>query len=67
MDVGPVRPNSFYFADANGGANAIKYKVCVGERRGVITERATQETRGRLAQWSRVAVVIVISGHHITP
>lgn len=40
---------------------------CVGARRGVITERATQETRGRLAQWSGVAVVIVISGHHITP
>ena len=43
--------------------------VCVRkrERRGVITERATQGTRGRLAQWSRVAVVIVISGHHATP
>lgn len=40
---------------------------CVGARRGVITERATQETRGRLAQWSGVAVVIVISGHRITP
>lgn len=40
---------------------------CVWEWRGVITERVTQETRGRLAQWSRVCMVIVISGHHIMP
>ena len=36
----------------------------VGE---VIIGRATQETRGRLAQWSKVTVVIVFSGHRTTP
>lgn len=45
----------------------IKLNIkCEWERRGVITERATQGTRGRLAQKSRV-MMIVISGQHITP
>lgn len=65
VDGDHIRPKNFFFSEANG--EKIKYKVYVCERRGVIIERVTQGTRGRLAQWSRVAVVIVISGHHTTP